>query len=89
MEGRMLALSNALAKEMEQGDGTPANLAIGVLSHFAGPAAALNLFMSGDYEEHIYYTWITEWFDAMVTPTPNPHPFLRELQPNTSQFCGN
>jgi hypothetical protein len=72
-----------------QGNGTPANLAIGMLSHFAGPAAALNLFTSGGYEEHTYYSWVKEWFDAMISPTPNPHPFLRELQPHTSQFCEN
>jgi hypothetical protein len=70
-----------------QGMGTPANLVIGMNSYLMGPAAAA--FDPDNPYPNTYVQWIKDWFDDMITPVPEPHPFLRELQPNPPQYCAD
>ena len=67
------------------GEGTAANLVIGLLCHLQG-ANAISYNESNPWE-HQYVSTIRDYFDLMIPSSSEPHPFLRQLQPNVSQYC--
>ena len=70
-----------------QGKGVAGNLVIGMLSHLRGPAGAH--FDPEDPYPATYVSLIKEWFDEMITPVSDPHPFIVVLAPNPEQYCEN
>lgn len=75
------------ANEYCAGEGVPANLVVGMLSYVSGPYNGV--FDPNDPFPEPYVSLIKEYFDAMFTTLPDPHPFVRELQPNPGQYCEN
>jgi len=70
------------------GEGTPGNLVIGMLDYFMGPGGSTN-FDENDPYSHPYVAPIKEYFDHMITPSPDPHPFIRTFETNPCQHCEN
>ncbi len=70
------------------GEGTPGNLVIGMLDYFIGPGGSTN-FNEDDPYSHPYVAPIKEYFDLMITPTPDPHPFIRKFETSPCQHCEN
>ncbi len=68
-----------------QGQGTGANLVVGMLSHLRGPAGAN--YDPNDPFAGTYVEWIKDWFDDMISDVPDPHPFIIDLEPNHLQYC--
>jgi hypothetical protein len=63
------------------------NLVIGMNSHLDGPEGFTYDPADPYASRGGYVDEIKGWFDTMVGTPPEPHPFLRELEPNPSQYC--
>jgi hypothetical protein len=70
------------------GDGTPGNLVIGMLDYFGGPGTSAG-FDENDPYSHYYVAPVKEYFDNMIIPTPEPHPFIRPFETDICQHCEN
>ena len=69
------------------GNGIPSNMVIGMLSHLLGGAAFAYDPDDPWNEPYDYVEKIKLYFDLMISPTGDPHPFLETLQPDVSRYC--